>query len=260
MEKDGDQNAGVLDQRFALEWVQKYIHLFGGSPDHVTLLGESGGGGFILLHTTAGLGKKVPFAQAIPQSPAMVVTFQQANTTVSDFMASLKVSTLAELRNVSEADIIAANAAQIAAAAPNSFLWGPVVDQKSIPAPYLKLIKDGKFDKSVKLLLGHNSFEGSFFFDPTVKTEADFRKWAQLSLTINSESALDYLVTKLYPPNFDGSLGYVDQDSRQIAFWGEAGINCNWLMTNVAQSGHSFACEWTFLSFLLRSAAMTDVT
>ena len=38
-------NAGLLDQRFALDWVQKYIGLFGGDKDHVTILGHSAGGG-----------------------------------------------------------------------------------------------------------------------------------------------------------------------------------------------------------------------
>lgn len=34
---EGTPNAALYDQRFALEWVQRYIHLFGGDKDKVTV-------------------------------------------------------------------------------------------------------------------------------------------------------------------------------------------------------------------------------
>ena len=37
-------NGGLLDQRFALEWIQTYIHLFGGDPSRVTIIDQSTGG------------------------------------------------------------------------------------------------------------------------------------------------------------------------------------------------------------------------
>jgi carboxylesterase type B len=52
LEGNGVANAGLLDQQFALEWVQQYIHLFGGDPSRVTLMGESAGGGSILHQVT----------------------------------------------------------------------------------------------------------------------------------------------------------------------------------------------------------------
>ncbi|CAG9828989.1 unnamed protein product [Diabrotica balteata] len=36
-------NNGLKDQRLAMEWVNKNIHLFGGNADHVTIVGESAG-------------------------------------------------------------------------------------------------------------------------------------------------------------------------------------------------------------------------
>ena len=40
----GAVNAGLLDQTFALQWVQNYIGLFGGNASQVTISGESAGG------------------------------------------------------------------------------------------------------------------------------------------------------------------------------------------------------------------------
>jgi hypothetical protein len=40
----GVSNAAFYDQRLAIEWVSKYIHLFGGDPNRITLIGESAGG------------------------------------------------------------------------------------------------------------------------------------------------------------------------------------------------------------------------
>jgi carboxylesterase type B len=49
---DGVANAGLLDQRFALHWIQKHIASFGGDPDQVTVMGESAGGGSIMHQIT----------------------------------------------------------------------------------------------------------------------------------------------------------------------------------------------------------------
>ncbi|KAI5799351.1 triacylglycerol lipase-like protein [Pyronema domesticum] len=47
--KDGDLNAGLLDMRMALKWVQKHIKEFGGNPNQVVIHGSSAGAGSVAM-------------------------------------------------------------------------------------------------------------------------------------------------------------------------------------------------------------------
>ena len=57
----------MLDQRAAVEWVQKNIAAFGGDPDRITLFGQSAGGASVDYYTYAWT--EDPIANAfIPES------------------------------------------------------------------------------------------------------------------------------------------------------------------------------------------------
>ncbi|XP_030369847.1 esterase B1-like isoform X2 [Scaptodrosophila lebanonensis] len=60
-------NAGLKDQRLALQWVQENIANFNGDPKNVTLFGESAGAASVQLHTYSKHANKL-FHKAIMQS------------------------------------------------------------------------------------------------------------------------------------------------------------------------------------------------
>lgn len=71
MEKFGVLNVALHDMRFALHWVKKNIHHFGGDPEQVTIAGESAGGGSVMLLAMANGGheRDTLFKGLIPSSP-----------------------------------------------------------------------------------------------------------------------------------------------------------------------------------------------
>jgi cholinesterase len=115
-QKNGTPNVGLLDQRSALTWIQKYIHLFGGDPDRVTVIGESAGAGSIMHHITSYGGAKgpgqLPFKQAIMQSASIHNPTQSKlleERVFQSFLEGAGASTLEEARGLPSETLQLAN-------------------------------------------------------------------------------------------------------------------------------------------------------
>lgn len=151
------QNAGLLDQRLALQWVQDNIASFGGDPSKVTLFGESAGG-FSVKQLLANPPNPLPFRAAILQSQGSASTglTQVSYAGVAKhFGCSDAPSTLACLRKVPGTDIenyITENALG----------FPPVSDAINSGGNTLPSILSGKF-ANVPILIGSNSDEFTVF-------------------------------------------------------------------------------------------------
>ncbi|KAK5416958.1 hypothetical protein LTR06_002945 [Exophiala xenobiotica] len=243
----GTANAGLYDQRLAIEWVAKYIHLFGGDPKQITILGESAGGGSAVHQITAYGGQKgVSFQKAISQSPGydpVRSSFAMENIT-NTFLSVLNVSTLAEARQKSSAEVILANTIQIGNSYYGTFTYGPMVDGIFVPDLPGVLLSTGRFAKNVSVMVGHNIAEAPGFTPPYLETEPDFQTWLTLMFPGITQTATNHVLNTLYPATYNGSYPYSSPLERAFLMVQEVIFACNTDYVNKAFGNQTFAYEF----------------
>ena len=161
-------NYGILDQIFALQWVQRNIRNFGGDPSKVTIFGESAGATSCHILCASPLAKGL-FRACISQSGAMMLPQGEINQTQAQmvgwmFMNGLKKSSIAEMRQM-DAKSLTGNDVNFPACT-------PIIDGYVIPESVYSLYEKGQYN-DVPVLIMHNSDEGAVSYDSVSVEEFD---------------------------------------------------------------------------------------
>ncbi|GKT57619.1 acetylcholinesterase precursor [Colletotrichum tofieldiae] len=249
-EQGGVSNLGLRDQRFALEWIQKNIHLFGGNPHNVTVMGESAGGGSVLHQLVAyGSTSGAPFNRAILQSPGFEFNTGASKQTLrynkaldwASYFSNSSVTTLEDLKKLPFDVIEKVNQITVATTYWGSFGWGPATDGDFVPDLPGVLLSENRFDSSVEVFSAHNSDEGFIFASPLIRDDEQYvTSLLKLLLPDASEEITGYLTTELYPAVYDGTYPWTTPLQRTSATIADSWFICNNYFLNRAMGDKAF--------------------
>ncbi|KAK2610626.1 hypothetical protein N8I77_004041 [Diaporthe amygdali] len=207
VQANGNLNAGLLDQRFVMEWVKSNIASFGGDPNNVVIHGASAGAGSVALHLmafggrndnlfTAGIAESV-FFPAQPFVPQLEYQFDRLTNATG---CAAQQDQLACLRALDTKTLQAQNVPSIFPGRTQPplplFYWTPCIDGDFLQDLPYNLLAQGKF-VDVPLLFGNDNDEGSYFATNAATPEdmAEFFQNNYPLLTSDDTAA----ITRTYP-------------------------------------------------------------
>jgi len=210
LKEEGSMNAGLRDQRAAIEWVRDNIAYFGGDPTRITIAGQSSGGLAVGMQILAYGGEKpLPFQHGIAQSqslePGITGAFaKDAMKAVVDYVGCNKTDmdhpdTIECLRGLDTNTLFeASNATYVADIAHNiGDVWLPQVDGDFLPAAPSQLIAEGRFGNAT-FMSGWMQGDLNIYTDTSIATANDTYNFIHGYLPTIPEASLTQLLN-MYP-------------------------------------------------------------
>ncbi|MES2682151.1 MAG: carboxylesterase family protein [Pseudomonadota bacterium] len=153
-------NFGLMDQKFALEWLREHIAAFGGDPKQITLFGESAGGADV-LYLMADAKSQGLFQRAIVQSGGGWNRPLPKKKMQKDVLDSLEKAGVAA--SATAADLRQLDARKLVDALGGGIGFGAFLDEKVTFEPPSKAFEEGRAAK-VPLIIGSNDWEQNLIF------------------------------------------------------------------------------------------------
>ncbi|KAI0602821.1 putative lipase [Biscogniauxia sp. FL1348] len=258
LKSEGSENAGLRDQRLAIEWVRDNIEQFGGDPERITIFGQSSGGLAVGLHIMAyGASKPVPFQQGICESQAlepgitgnftinaMQLLVEEVGCNTSSLHSEETVSCL---RDFDMDTLLNASIATYQSDIGHNIgdIWLPVVDGDFLPAAPSQLIKEGRIANITTMMLWCED-DVTFFTDTSIATADDTRAFMQAYLPGLSRDNLDALLA-LYPAgDFAASGALAGEFYRAARIFRDVLMACEplWYAQHLAAASASYLVDW----------------
>ena len=253
MESEGLPNAGLYDQRAALQWIQSYISLVGGDPTQVSAWGESAGASSILHQLVSFGGRQDPlFSKTAMLSPAFQLLFDRKGSLEQTFqnfttLAGCAGQGVSCLRAASAETLQNANTKLNEQGPEGTFAVGPSADGNLIRQLPALEYATGNFYKGIdSLILSHVSDEAFIFVPSDVTTDAQFATYVSEVFPPYAQSAgVNAAIEARYPPVMSGKSNYTTEFDRTKALLAESSFQCNVRYLSDAYNGKNYNLQYS---------------